>query len=247
MPTDYRSGVRIILKILLGQGRSVIPLYRMDPAKGLQFVGSSVYIKQDNIELLFTARHVVEPVWPERLWYPYSPTESRVLPCEGFHTTQEKSDDFCIAELNSSLPAWSPFAYGDIDAFSSHKEYQHLLIGFPGSLAKRSSGGVEKLKLMGYLTSPAPESEYRRLNVDPSKQIVVLFRKGKVYDHNQQYTNFPNPNGMSGGGVFQFNENIPQLVSLVGIMTDWDTNRKNAIIATRFEEIKRHFSLRKIV
>ena len=60
-------------------------------------------------------------------------------------------------------------------------------------------------------------------------------------------TNFPNPNGMSGGAVLQFNENIPEQVTLVGIMTRWDVNRKNAIIATRFETIKKEFTLKKIV
>ena len=243
MPIDYQGGVRLISNILLNQGRSVVPLYTRQPAGQFKFLGSSVYVKQGNVELIFTARHVVELASPSLLWYPHSDTQMRVLPCDGFHTPIETSQDVCAAQLASGLPMWIPLAYGDLDSFQSYREYQHLLVGFPGSLATLSSDGGYRAKVMGYLTSPSPESEYTRLGVEPTKEFVVHFMKEKVHDENQRHTNFPDPNGMSGGAVLQFNENIPQLVSLVGIMTRWDINRKNAIIGAKIELIKNLFSL----
>jgi len=241
---EYRNGIRLFRRFLATAGTCVVPLYIRDADKGERFIGSSIYCKQENVELLFTARHVIEPVWPQRLWYPYSEHEPGLLPCDGFHFPTEKSEDFCVAELTRSLRMWSAFPYANIEAFATFKEYQHLLVGYPGSFTKRSTRTVQKLKLQGYLTGPAPESEYARLNVNPSKEFAVFFKKEKAYDENQSYTNFPDPDGMSGGAVFQFNENIPQLVSLVGIMTRW---RKNVIIATRFETVRGLFSLKKIV
>jgi len=238
--------IRLLEGILTSAGLCVVPLYRMDRDRGPQFVGSSVYCKQDNIELLFTAKHVVEAVWPERFLFPYSQQETRILPCEGFHTTSDESDDFCIAQLTGDLPMWRPFPLAGIGSFSTLPEYQHLLVGYPGSFTKRSTRDVQKLKLQGYLTSPAPQKEYTRLTVNPEKELIVLFKKEKVYDRNLKHINFPNPNGMSGGAVFQINEKFPQIVTLVGIMTRWDPNRKNAIVATRFETIKNLFTLRKV-
>jgi hypothetical protein len=247
MPSSYQAGLRFLQRVLLSDGRSVVPLYIGDPGKGLRFLGSAIYCRHHNIELLFTARHVVEDAWPKRFWYPHSRNEARPLPCDGFHMTDQQTDDFCIAQLTSGLPAWRPFEYGKIDAFCSYKEYQHLLVGYPGSYTKKSTRGIQRLKLQGYLTSPAPDREYTRLNVSPEKEMVFLFRKEKVFDEKRELMNFPDPNGMSGGAVFQFNENVPQLITLVGIMTKWDTSRKNAIIATKCDAIKTHFTLQKIV
>jgi hypothetical protein len=247
MPVEPHDGIRLLERMLMGVGTCVVPLYRMDRDRGQQFVGSSVYCKQDNIELLFTARHVVEAVYPERFLYPYSEYETRVLPCDGFHIMRDKSDDFCIAQLTSNLPMWRPFPYANIGPFAAFPEYQHLLVGYPGSFTKGSTREVQKLKLQGYLTSPAPDSEYIRLNANRDKELIVLFQKENVYDETLMTTNFPNPNGMSGGAVLQFNENIPQEVILVGIMTRWDINRKNAIIATRFETITKEVTLKRIL
>jgi hypothetical protein len=247
VPIEYGAGFQIIQRILLSVGRSVVPLYIRDPNKGIEFVGSSVYCRLDNLILLFTARHVVADVWPKRLLYPYSTMETRELPCNGFCFPKEEADDYCAAELTSDLNMWSPFPYNDIEEFQSYKEYQHLLIGYPGSYTNKSTPAVQKLKLQGYLSGAAPESEYTRLRIDPAKEFVVLFKKEKGYDANRAHTNFPDPYGMSGGGIFQFNENIPQVVSLVGIMSWWDTNRKNAIIGIRLEAIKSLLNLKKLV
>jgi hypothetical protein len=70
MPMEPRDGIRLLEGTLTSAGLCVVSLYRMDRDRGQQFVGSSVYCRQDNIELLFTARHVVEAVWPERFLYP---------------------------------------------------------------------------------------------------------------------------------------------------------------------------------
>jgi hypothetical protein len=247
MPIEYHAGIRFLKQVLLSTGLCVVPLYIRNAEKGLQFVGSSIYCRHYNVELLLTARHVVEDVWPAQLWYPASDEESRPLPCDGFQMTKSRSDDYCVAHLDSSLSAWKPFEYDNIGQFLTYKEYQHLLVGYPWSFTKKSSRMVQKLKLQGYLTSPAPESEYARLNVDTSSGIVLLFRKEKVYDENHKYINFPDPIGMSGGAVFQFNENIPQDISLVGMMTRWDTNRKIAIVAVKIDAIKSLFSLQKLV
>jgi hypothetical protein len=247
MPSEYRAGFHHLERIMISVGSCVVPLYKVDVNKALQFVGSSIFCKRDNVELLFTARHVVEQAWPDRLWYPHSNSAAAVLPCDGFHAASEQSEDYCATELTSNLPMWSPFPYDNIDVFQTYKEYQHLLVGYPGSFTKGSTRNKQKLKLQGYLTSPAPDSEYARLGANPSKELVVLFKKEKVYDESHSYTNFPNPNGMSGGAVFQFNENIPELISLVGMMTRWDSDRKNAIIATRFEAVKGLFTFKKIV
>lgn len=244
---EYNIAFQFFKQSLILLQKSIVPLYKMDLQKGRhEFVGSSVYCKFGPIMMLFSAGHVFKDILQDRAWYPYSMTEMRELPCEKYSFPNDDTNDSGIAVLNENLPMWSPITYELFSTFKQGEDYHHILVGYPGSSAKGSTSKIQKLEIKGYLTSAATNEEYSRLQVDQMKEFIVLFKKKNVYGEKHNKFMFPNPNGMSGGGVFQFHEKNPNIQFLVGIMTRWDVNKKNVIIATRIESITKLFDVVKI-
>jgi hypothetical protein len=117
------------------------------------------------------------------------------------------------------------------------------MMGYPASSTKGSSQGNYRIQIMGYLTSAASVEEYDGAQADPARQLVLLFKKEKVYGKERARVTFPDPFGMSGGAVFQFHEKSPRVQSLVGIMTEW---KGRTIIATRIETFTSKFHIERI-
>ena len=148
--------------------------------------------------------------------------------------------------LNSHLPMWEPLTPGSFTQFCPGPTHQHLLVGYPWTSTKGSTRESQRIELKGYLTSAAPPEEYQRLGADPVSDLVVLFKKEKVFDKGRKLVTFPDPYGMSGGAVFQFQDHAPTAQSLVGILIRWDLNRKIAMVARRIEAFTNNFRVTRI-
>lgn len=227
---------------------SIVPLFKMNKEKRFpEFVGSSVYCKLGPKRLLLSAEHVLTDIFPDKVLYPYSNSLIEELPCNGVKKHKNSKLDVGVVELIADLPMWSPIDSSSFGSFNSERSYQHLLVGYPASSTKNSDRTRTKIELKGYLTDAANENEYERLNVSPVDKLIVTFKKQVVFAENMRKMTFPNPNGMSGGAVFQFHERAPTQLSLVGVMNEWDTQKKTAIIATRIEKYTGMFIIRKLV
>jgi hypothetical protein len=234
---EYGVGYEYFLDVVKTLHKCIVPLYRMNKEKGFpEFIGSSVYCKIGQMRLLLSAEHVLTGIYPDKILYPYSDNLIAELTCDGIHKHKNTALDIGIVELQSELPRWMPIASTFFAEFQRKEEYQHLLVGYPASSTKKSYRLEQKIELKGYLTNAADEKEYKRLNKSPTDKLIVTFQKKKVFSRKEFKMTFPNPNGMSGGAVFQFHENTPTQLSLVGIMNEWDTQSKIAIVATRIEK-----------
>jgi len=244
---EYDQIFQYFEKSLIVLRKSIIPIYKMDSQKGRpDFIGSSIYCQFGPYKMLFSAGHVFNHILPDLPWYQYSMSEMRKLPCNEYRFPNDELNDTGIAVLNDDLPMWSAIPSRFFSVFKQDVEYQHILVGYPASSTKRSTSDTQKIEIKGYLTNAAPIEEYSRLKINQEKEFIISFKKKNVFGENRNKLTFPNPNGMSGGGVFQFHEQNPKKLSLVGIMTRWDVNKKNAIIATRIESITRLFNIMKI-
>ncbi len=244
---EYEKAFSFFKSTLIKIQKSIIPLYKWNyKINRPDFVGTSVYCNYGPIKMLYSAKHVFQEIIPDRPWYPYSTTEMRNIPFEKYIIADDESIDIGIIQLTEELEMWKPIPFNLLSGFDNKEEYQHLLVGYPGSSTKKSTNETQKIEIKGYLTSAAKDEEYTRLKVDKSKRFVVLFKKKNVYKENLEKMTFPNPNGMSGGGVFQFNEKNPNKQYLVGIMTDWDIEQYKAIIATRIESVTDLFKIWRI-
>ncbi|WP_319560318.1 hypothetical protein [Marispirochaeta sp.] len=241
---EWDEFVRIFSAKTVSLQKHLIPLYRMNyAAKRPEFVGTSVYCLYGKIRFVLTARHVFKQIIPDRPWFQYSENEMRELQFEKYIIANDNDLDVGVVVIENDIPLFNPISYTYFGTFQDSKEYQHLLVGYPGSSTKRSTRHNQRIKFQAYLTTAASNEEYNRLKVDRTKKLIVSFKKEKVYNEEHNLITFPNPNGMSGGAVFQFNENNHNQMYLVGVMTDWDVNRKNAIIATRIECIDEFFRI----
>jgi hypothetical protein len=239
---DYNVAFDFFTQTLAETRRCVVPLYRMvgNPRRP-EFIGSSVYCRFGPIQMIITAGHVLREILPERAWYPHSTEEFRELPCDSYALSKIEADDSAVGVLNESLPMWTPIPSERFGTFDPREEYQHILYGYPGSSTKGSTPHAQRIEIKGYLTSATPPGDYTRMEVDSKLEFAVLFKKENVFKRDLKKITFPNPNGMSGGPVFQFHESNARAQHLVGVMTRWDANRKKAIIATRIETITNKF------
>ena len=227
--------------------KCIIPLYRMNyELKKPEFVGSSIFCSYGPIKFIFSAKHVFEEIIPDRPWFPYSENEMSELQFEKYILANDLDLDIGIILVTNQFKLFKPISARFFGSFNESIDYQHLLTGYPSSSTKRSSKHDQRIKFQVYLTSAASNEEYSRLKVDKNKRFVVKFKKKNVYNEKKNLVTFPDPNGMSGGGVFQFNEKNHNQMNLVGLMTDWDIYKKNAIIATRIECINELFRIWKI-
>ena len=81
---EYDVGYEFLLESVQKHFKSIVPLYKMNKDRSIpEFVGSSVYCQFEGLGLLFTAGHVLQEIWPERPWYPYSIDTFTPLPCDG--------------------------------------------------------------------------------------------------------------------------------------------------------------------
>lgn len=235
---EYSEAFSYFFKKMKELHRHIIPLYKRNHIdKRFEYVGSSVLCNFYGLQVIFTAAHVLEETKPEKPYLPYSEDEFIELPSNEIRVIIENDIDIGIAILAIDLPLYLAVDVSRIGSFCSEEKFQHILVGCPGSSTKHSDRNTQKAKIEGYITSAGEESEYMRLNVNLSEKFIVKFNKEKVYKENMKQFTFPNPNGMSGGGIFQFDETNASKFELVGIMTDWDTRKKNAIVAARIDNV----------
>jgi len=260
---EYDDAFDFFLHCLPNIQRSIVPLYKTNqkPGRLPEFVGSSVYCQFGPFVMLLTAGHVLGAILPDNAIYPQplnedigepvsartpmlrARVEMRGVPFERYALARDEKEDSGIIQLKSRLPWWTPIASEGFSQFDSREEYQHILVGYPASSTRGSVRSNLRIEIKGYLTSAAPDKPYSDLRADPTRQLVVLFKKEKASGKNRTRVTFPDPYGMSGGAVLQFHEKAPQKQSLVGIMTDW---RNGAIVATRIESITQKFRVTRV-
>lgn len=225
----------------------VVPIfYAASPSKA-EFYGTATYVNLGPICLLVTAAHVLTEIF-EKGAIPLVPLGREFLgsiPCDEYAFSSNPTVDLAVCRLTGELPLHLPVDLERAGRFSNSDDYQNLLIGFPSKGVKVREGHV-LAKYEGYQTQNSPPEEYKRLSADPERFCVFEFRKEKVYRKKLRKENFPDPNGMSGGPVFQFPNANARDLRLVGIMIRWDTERKKAIVAVRIEELRRMFTISKL-
>lgn len=199
------------------------------------------------IKFLLTANHVLQELFDKK-HRPLILTDDDLLndiPCSQFTFSKDTSLDIAICLLDSPLKMFTPYNLEDASKFEISDDFQDILLGFPAKGVKVRDGLI-MAKYEGYQTQNASLSEYTRLGVDPERFCICEFRKENVFRENLRAETFPNPNGMSGGPIFQFPNSNAKKIRLVGMMLRWDTEREKAVIGVRIEEIKKMFSVTRV-
>ena len=77
--------------------------------------------------------------------------EMRGIPVEKYGFPKDEGDDSGIIQLKETLTAWTPLPFEAFGQFDERAEYQHVLVGYPGSSTKGSSFDKQTIRIMGYI------------------------------------------------------------------------------------------------
>jgi len=244
---EYDEAYSYFMSNLMILQKSIIPVFGPPKGKnGPEFIGTSVYCKEHDAHFLLSAGHVFKQANSYKLWYPFSNVLSLEIPSSVYAYPNKEERDFCVIPLDKPLENWNPIDTSVFGDFHDQEEYQHILIGYPGSKVierNQNNENSTKLTIMGYLTSAGNQDAITRAKLDEDFQFGVVFHKKNVFGESRKAMTFPDPNGMSGGPIFEFHEKRPLEQKLVGIMTEWRSTSYKLIVGTKVKTIMKGFSI----
>ena len=215
---------------------SIVPIFTRNERSQLVHIGTSVYLHLDNRHFLITAGHVIDDVI--EYWVPVENGKFETIPGIESKFIICQTIDIAIIELSKSLILFTPLELSNIYDHTKHKVLDNTLIlmGFPCSKVKTKILSSEG-KLQKYITQNSDNSEYKRLGVNRHIGIVIDFNQKQVICPYSGIKRFPDPHGMSGGGLFwienkgKYIKNVPTY--LIGIVIEKDENNKKGIVAIK--------------
>jgi hypothetical protein len=239
------------LNILLERPKkSICPIFRENGNKAEQF-GSGVLINISGEIFILTAAHVLDESDSCDLLIPGK--KSLIFPSGFFvrgpnpisgkriddhidlayiHLSKEIADD-----LNDDL---IPLNNKDFDCSDvSNEGDAYSLIGYPAS--KSSSTNTISTTELFVLTGEGQKNHfYENLGLNIKDNLIIRFRRKKGFClQREQRVLMPNPQGLSGGGVFSWSKDLPnknelKTPKLAGIITEYHRN-KHFFVSTRLE------------
>ena len=216
----------------------MVPIFHGKKGERLNFVGTSIYFEIESRYFLFTAKHVALEN-PKDFYIPLCDDEFFNIPTDNFTYSESDKIDIAVFELVQSLDSFIPLTISQCLPYEEVKYYSRNLIavGYPGSRIKSTSTTVRTL-LKKFVTKESSRNEYHKFNADNRISIVVDFNKKETISLKGEKKVFPDPNGMSGGGLFWIQHkglSTRSLPLLCGILVYWDCNSESGMKATKID------------
>ena len=213
----------------------IVPIYTKAERSRLSHIGTSVYLLLENRHFLITANHVVEN--NIEYWIPVENGKFETIPGIEAKFIGCSAIDIAVIELSKQL-LFTPLQISNIYDHKNLKNFDNTLIlmGFPSSKVKtklQSSEGI----LQKFITQNSTDEEYKRLGVNKEIGIVIDFNEKQVKSPGKGIKKFPDPHGISGGGLFwmdnkgKTSKNVPAY--LIGIVIEKDKNNRGGIVAIK--------------
>lgn len=234
--------------------KSLVPLLNIKnkEKKLYESIGTALYVQFNEHKYLITARHVADFHYcgnnrnTEVKGIPQIPLNKNYLgniPCiqnlKGkFICTKSCDTDIDIAfyPLASDLERFTPIKI-DVELPKLSKT-SFLCMGYPSTRFKNEINSC-KSQLVNFI---GPKGKINPIPKELLNQCFgsVNFIKDKCFDANKNNTQFPKPNGMSGGVAIGFNQEMNNFC-LAGIITQYepDRTRNQVLTYTRIENIQR--------
>jgi len=200
-------------------------------------IGSGVLINIYGHKFLVSAGHVFDYTLTHRVCLS---SNNKLVDISGdlleFKYTTRKEDkiDLAILELDNNmagiLSGYSYLTINDIacNHISNDDHLNYTFVGFPSTKNKvRYNSKNVKGMILSYSGNRVHDDIYAELGISPATHLAIKFRKKKLLSNSEKMTNFPDPYGMSGGGIW-LNDNFhhhPSIyepkTKLVGIALSW--------------------------
>ncbi|MGX9728327.1 MAG: S1 family peptidase [Candidatus Electronema sp. VV] len=199
-----------------------------------QFKGTGVYIRKGMRHFLVTANHVVKTNEPDRILLPTDIDSFSSIQVRASIATRDENADIALFEMLQPLTHFSPIDYKDICDLTDDACAIYM-IGFPASRVSLDKRKPIEFEQRIILTKKVDNGTQHFEHFDERTNFVCDFKK-KALNGNGKIVTFPDPYGMSGGGVFEpsySKTNVLSGYTLVGIMTEWNPRKKRYIRCTK--------------
>ena len=227
---------------------STIPIVWKDQAKKPQQIASGVLLRIENATFLLTAAHVFDNQADELL---FIPGKAGFMPASGLYSFSRLPfscnraddnldigyillDDCCTENLHSNC---SILERKDVslEATPSHRT-TYTFAGYPWRKSKTSESSIET-SFVTFSGIEAQNVDYEQLGLSRANHIAIKHNRRRSYSTKlKRMLAAPLPSGMSGGGVYIWNDDAiqtwPVRLPLVGIANEF-IPEKNILIATR--------------
>ena len=192
---------------------AVCPIYGIDERDRPQLIGSSVPFRLGTRSFLLTAAHVLDE---NRRTSLYVGGLNDLVPLAGSsHRTgtpiagrRGDTFDFGFVDISETPPEqWLRYQfvtpdYLDVDDVPA-ADVLYAFVGYPETRNKRLKGQKFQLSPMAIVLMPTPLKRYDSLGLNPTAQFAGEFSRNKQLDSEKRIVVGPEPNGISGGGVWR--------------------------------------------
>lgn len=246
--------------------RCLIPILNLEDEFNYHSIGTAISLQYHEQLYLLTASHVI-PNNSIDIWIPYS---------KGYHkitghnmrmnskTSEPDHDkhDIVIYFLENRLKNIITEDYNPLPISKYHSQMliQHdekvAIFGFPVSRNKKRSTSPKHWFLQGLTERVELLDKYNELNYSPDDHLVIQFDKNHCYTKDDMVrTSFPDPYGLSGGGIWrlfgrgdQYNPLKPYFVGMVIEKAGNDKyliGVKNHLILKTLAALEKHVKIKK--
>lgn len=213
---------------------------------------TGVFLQIENAHYMITAAHVVDNHVDE-IFIGYENSFKKLggelitnsLP-DGLSRNKDNLD-IAILKLDDESIAFVEKKFEflqDVDIEIDHKQIHapvYSVIGYPAT--KNKFNRVTKsLKSNPFIftTEPANNETYTQLNHDISINVIVNYKKNRVYkNRSKNCVTGPDPFGISGSGLWflpcQIHPSERRRNYLIGILHTWPIRNRNFLVATRID------------
>jgi len=202
-------------------GRAVLPIYRMKLNGKAEHEASCILVFRDNMHLLVTAAHVIDPNNRSNL---HIPVQGRLRQLEGdvVMTTPQRGIprpdryDFLVLRMTPRFVA----ALGDVIYVTEHElcpsdtntvGRAYMAFGYPVSKNKKIDHANREIRLtkLSYAGNVSPDAAFaRKLGISGDDHLFLKYEK-RSRDLGGAVVNSISPKGMSGGALFDLGTGDP--------------------------------------
>jgi hypothetical protein len=187
------------------------PIFLSDDAQEPYLTGTGFILDINRRRFFCTAAHVANDVIKRGFFVGFNLLYS--APCAFFKSTGDKDDNIDIAVMEvTNLEYFDAMRAIPLNMISPEPEEKRgvfIFIGYPQTKQRKNFKEINtfKISIFGFYNALCSENEYEALEVTSQQHIAVRFDKKRCWDKDGKQFTFPNPQGMSGGGIWRYGPN----------------------------------------
>lgn len=187
------------------------PIFFKDDNEKPRLTGTGFILDINHRRFFCTASHVANDVIKRGFFVGFNLFNS--TPCAFYKSNGDKADNIDIAVMEvTDIECFDTMRAIPLDMISHEPEEKRgvfIFMGYPSSLQKRKfkENNAFKISIRGFYNALCSENDYETLGVTSRKHIAVSFDKKKCKDMDGNQFTFPDPQGMSGGGIWRYGPN----------------------------------------